>query len=214
MTPTATEPEVVTLAKMSDHLAARMAEAERALTQADAEIARTALEAERGVGDDALRKLARAEKRRDTLAVELERLRMAGQELERQLADERDAAEARERLTLVAEYIAHRDAVDRANAAMMAAIEGLVPLAAEANEHGQAAGQIGLRLGFHDERGRIGVKPGYVKLAMRGVTENVHGSERLLNEARGGLLRDWRTTANGKRAMELQAALSGDDKAE
>jgi hypothetical protein len=213
MTPTVTEPEVVTLAKMSDHLAERAAETERALTEADAEIARTAFEAERGGGDDALRKLASAEKRRDKLVAELERLHMAAQELERQLTDERERAEARERLALVRQYIEHRDAVDKANAAMMAAIEGLVPLAAEANEHGQVAAQIGLRLGFHDERGRLGVKPGYVKTAMRGVTENVHGSERLLHEAREGLLRDWRVTANGKRAMELQAALSGDGKA-
>jgi len=194
----------VTLAKMSDHLAERTAEAERAVAEANAEIATASLEAERGGGDDVLKKLARAEKRRDTLATELERLHMAARELERQLANEREEAEAKAKRELLREYIEHREAVQEANRAMFAAVEGLAELAATSSQHGRKAGQLALRLGFSDERGGFGPQYGYIRAAFEGV---MHAAPRVVNDARNGMQNGWRDTPNGRRATELQAAL-------
>lgn len=87
------EPPIVTMTKMSDHIAARTAETQQALEAATDEAANAWIEAEREGAGDGLRRLARAEKRRDSLAADLERLRTAQEPLNVQLIKEREAGE-------------------------------------------------------------------------------------------------------------------------
>lgn len=74
------EPAVVTIAKMDERQAVRVSEAEQALAAACAEVTRQA-QAVEGGDATALRRLAAAEKRRDKLAAELDRLRQFSLEL-------------------------------------------------------------------------------------------------------------------------------------
>jgi hypothetical protein len=205
MTPAPNEPEVVTLAKMNDHLNGRLTDTRAALAEAEAAVARLALEAER-TGGDALRKLAVEEKRRDTLKAEAERLQQATEELHRELQRERDAAEAAVKRDMVNLYIARREFLQESNLAMLKTIEGLRPAIQEALKKGREAAQIALRLGFGDERSdaALGPKLGFLKGAFLAVTG---GGAHLASEARYGVLRDWRDSPNGRRALALQAAL-------
>lgn len=198
------EPEIVTLTKMVDNLTARIAEAETALADTVAVIASAALAAERG-DDEALRTLAASEKRRDKQAAELDRLRLASAELDRQLAAERDAAEVAEKRELVRQYVDHRDALTALNLEMLEAIEKLAPLAEQARTRGRAASQLGIRLGLGDARADLGPMYGWLKTALDAGT--LHGNQRSVATARAGITKPWRDSAIGRRAVALLAAL-------
>ncbi len=211
------EPEIVTLAKMVDDNAARIAEGEKALADVNAEIGSALLDAERG-GDDeavkgALKRLAAAERRRDDKLGKQERLRLKAVELERQLAAERDKEAARERREMLADYMRRHDAMQEANRAMLAAVMSIGELAREANEHSRVTAKQALALGLPDERrGRhFGAQYGALKNVLNGL---LTGHTRMVREARADIERDWRTTPNGRRALELQAALDRPDDGE
>ena len=207
--PRTPEPAIVTVSKMTEHLTARVVVTEQALADATAEVATAAFEAERGDAD-ALRRLAASEKRRDKLTAELERLRMAAGELDRQLAAERAATEAARQRALLAKYVIHRDAHQEAHRAMLSAVEAMQPLMATAREHGQAAAKIALQLGLPDERnsGALALRFGYIQQALTNV---IHNEPHRLADIHATLSRDWREGGRvggpGKRVAELQAAL-------
>ena len=200
------EPEIVTLAKMTDNLVTRIDETEAALADTMAVIATAALDAERG-DDNALRTLAAAEKKSEKQRQELDRLRLASAELDRQLAAERNAAEIAEKRELVRQYVEHRDALVALNLDMLAAIEKLAPLAAEARTRGRTASQLGIRLGIGDERADLGPQYGFLRLAMDQGT--LHNQPKSLDAARAGVQKPWRDSPIGRRAVALQAALEG-----
>lgn len=206
--PRAAEPEIVTLTKMTGNLAERVATAENALADTEAAIVAATQAAEHG-DDEALRRLAAAEQRREKQSRELERLRTAGADLERQLVTEREEADASAQRELLREYIAHRDAVGAACLAMLEAIEALAPQAAEARAHGQAANRTSAELhGFTDERGAFVPKLRFVTAALGAVLQGADGQ---LAEARAAIVHSWRDTPNGRRATALEAALGDGD---
>jgi hypothetical protein len=213
-TKTAPQPQIVTLAQIVSDVAARTAAAEQAYAEVTAAVAAAALEVERGGGEDALRTLATAEKKRETAAADLERRRLTVGELDRQLARQREDDEGAGKLTLVREYIASREKVQAANFAMFAAILAMKDKTEEARVHGKRAAAAAHALAFPTEESSgapLGPQQGYMKAAMDGILGNV---PRMVESARHGIMRDWGTTTNGKRALELLAALGEDAKAE
>lgn len=204
------EPALVTLSKLGGHLDARLAAAERAYGEASAEVAGAALVAEAAGDEAALRRLAGAERRRDKLAEDLERLRLARAELERQLAAQRESDEAAERRALVSQYIEYSDKVQDANRAMLEHIESMKGLTETAREHSRLAGRLAIRLGFPSDESSgapLGRQQGYIKTAVNGIMAN---QSALVETARRAIMRDWRQTRNGRRVLELQTALGTD----
>ncbi len=203
------EPEIVTLSKMSDHLGARLAEVEAALSAATAEVAAASLLAERGGSDDALRRLAAAEKRRDKLTAELERLNVATGELERQLAAEREKAEADRRRDMLTEYVAHRDFVQNASRQLFEAVVALEPVVREARQRAKAATMLAPRLDLPVvNQGVYYPELGSARLAFKTVMGDVGAArDRILTDARDRVARDWHDTADGRRVDDLRTAL-------
>jgi hypothetical protein len=207
------EPEIVTLSKMSGHLAGRLADVETALAQATSEVAAESLLAERGGSDDALRKLASAEKRKDKLTAERERLRVAAGELERQLTAEREKAEADRRRDMLDEYEGHRDAVEGAARQLFEAIVSLEPLVLSARQREKAARALAAALGLP----MAGGGRYYPQLvASRDAFRVILGDagdarERMLAAASVKVGRSWRDGLDGQRVAALRAALGEPD---
>ncbi len=207
------EPDIVTLSQMSDHLAGRLAEVEAALSESTAEVAAATLLVERGGRDDALRRLASAEKRRDKLAVELKRLRVATGELERQLAAERERAEADRRRDMLTEYVAHRDFVQNAGRQLFEAVVALEPVVREARQRANAATRLAPRLDLPVvNQGVYYPELGSARLAFKTVMGDVGAArDRILADARARVSRDWHSTVDGRRVEELRTALGVSD---
>jgi hypothetical protein len=211
-----TEPQIVTLAKMSTNLEARVAEAEAAHADACEEGAREALAVERG-DEAALRRLARAEKRRDSAADELGRLRLAKSELARQLAAERDATEADSQRELLIEYAEHRNFVQDAGRQLFEAVAAMEPVVQEARERAKAAKAVAHQLGLlAANEGAYLPEFGAARGAFKAVLGDGGSARgRMLADARERVERDWKDTADGRRVTDLLAALGeGAGKAE
>ena len=109
---------------------------------------------------------------------------------------------------LVEEYIAASDKVSAASQKMLDHIESMKTLTEEAREQARLAGRAAIRLGFPAEEGSgapLGRQQGYIKTAVNGILAN--HSALVETAVRRAIMRDWRETRNGRRALELQAAL-------
>jgi hypothetical protein len=213
---TDTKKVVCALAEMEDKLTLKLGLTARALAESRVEVAELALAAERGDAD-AAKKLAGVEKRTAKLATELERLVRARDEAARQLAEQRQAEEAESERVKLRAYVAARERVYKVNTALFAGVEALAPLIAEAHEAGRIAQQAERAAGLSPTRegSAYGVAAGWLRTAFNAVLDaNGRRGSKRLEEARVGVSRSWRTTANGKRALDLLAALGdGEDKA-
>ena len=211
--PSTTEPGIVTHAKMDEHLRSQVAKAEKALADAQAAVDLAALDDERGSSPETLRKLSKAEERRDKRAAELRQLGEARRALDTQLAHERQAAEAQAKRDTLADYGKHRDAVRDRNLAVVAAFENVAADIEQARKDARAADALGRSLGFAPEGHGRGLWPevGALKNLLNGL---LTGQPRVVRDARQRIERDWRTTPNGRRAVALLAALGDADATE
>ena len=119
--------------------------------------------------------------------------------------DQAAATEAAGRTAIASKYVEHRERAQAALQTMFAAIEAMQAQAEEAREHDRLAAKAAARLGFPaDERSGVafGRQLTYLKCAVDGILSK---QPRLLESARGLVLRDWRETANGRRALGLVA---------
>jgi small-conductance mechanosensitive channel len=207
--PAIAAPEM-TLPEMRDHLTERIAKVTEALNVATKERGRLALEVERGhASQETVSKLAAAEKRRVAFTAELERLRQAATELERQAEAKRAADKRAATLALLAEYEGHRDFVRDASRRLFEAIAELAPVVSEARDRAKAARALANELGLPVSGGgafypEFGATRSAFK-AIMGDTGRIR--DRVLSEGRQRVAADWRDSGDGERARELRASL-------